>query len=79
MSDERKRESTRDTTPPQANPYLAMPLARVRLDAINGVRLAVEAWRSRDPQGAGKELGHVIEPGAAGPEMNQDAGARKHE
>jgi len=47
----------------QDNPYLTMPMAQVKADARNGVRLAVEAWRQRDAEGAGKELGRVVEPG----------------
>lgn len=46
------------------NPYLKMPLDRVRQDALNGVRLARIAWRERDPDGASKTLGKVLEPHA---------------
>ena len=45
---------------PQENLYLtAVPLDRVKQDALYGVRLARLAWRTRDPEGAAKELGHV--------------------
>jgi len=44
------------------NAYLNMPLPRVRTDALHGVRLAREAWRVRDPDGAARELGRVVEP-----------------
>jgi hypothetical protein len=47
----------------QENPYMIMPLDRVRSDALYGVRLARLAWRARDPEGSGKELGRIIEPG----------------
>ncbi|RPJ20744.1 MAG: hypothetical protein EHM35_19100 [Planctomycetaceae bacterium] len=48
----------------QENPYMtAVPLDRVRSDALYGVRLARLAWRARDPEGAAKELGRIIEPG----------------
>jgi hypothetical protein len=47
----------------QANPYLRMPLERVRADAIYGVQLARLAWRARDPEGAARVLGQIIEPG----------------
>jgi len=45
------------------NPYLdsRMPLSRVRLDALQGVKLAREAWRTRDSDGAARELGRVVE------------------
>jgi hypothetical protein len=45
------------------NPYLVMPLDQVKADARNGVRLAVEAWRQRDPDGAARELHPIVEPG----------------
>jgi len=45
------------------NPYMVMPIDRVRSDATAGVRLAVEAWRARDPDGATRELHPVVEPG----------------
>ena len=44
------------------NPYMVMPIDRVRADALHGVRAAREAWRERDPDGAGQQLGKVIEP-----------------
>ncbi len=46
------------------NPYLnpAMPLSHVESDARAGVSLAKRAWRLRDPAGAARELGRVIEP-----------------
>ncbi len=44
------------------NPYLNMPLDRVRLDAKTGVTLARLAWRERDPEGAAREMGRVVEP-----------------
>lgn len=37
-------------------------MPRVREDAGHGVSLARIAWRKRDPSGAAKVLGHVIEP-----------------
>ena len=46
----------------QGNPYMVMPLARVRADAHQGVSLAKEAWRQRDPEGAAKALGSIVEP-----------------
>lgn len=49
------------------NPYLRMPLDRVRADAEHGVRLAREAWRERDPDGANLALGHVIQPNSSKP------------
>jgi hypothetical protein len=46
------------------NPYvMKVPLDRVRQDALYGVQLARQAWRARDPEGAAKELGRIIEPG----------------
>jgi ribonuclease HI len=50
----------------QENPYLIMPLDRVRSDALHGVRLAREAWRQRDPEGAA-ELGRIVEPSQVTP------------
>jgi len=49
------------------NPYLnpGMPLSRVRLDALHGVKLAREAWRVRDPEGVARELGRIVEPSSA--------------
>jgi hypothetical protein len=47
----------------ETNPYLTMPLDRVRQDALHGVRLARLAWRVRDPEDAARELGRVVEPG----------------
>jgi len=44
------------------NIYLRMPIERVRQDAEHGVSLARQAWRLRDRDGAGRELGYVIEP-----------------
>ena len=44
------------------NPYLHVPMDRLRRDAVNGVRLAIAAWRVRDPDGAAKVLGRVVEP-----------------
>ena len=48
-----------------SNPYLnpVMRFDRLRSDALAGVHLAREAWRARDPEGAAKELGRVIQPG----------------
>ena len=60
------------------NPYLIMPLAQVRTDARNGVRLACEAWRTRDPEGAARELGRIVEPpAAAGEPREQDQAERQ--
>jgi hypothetical protein len=50
------------TTTPQANPYLIMPLDRVRSDALYGVSAARTAWRARDPEAA-EEMGKIILPG----------------
>ena len=55
-------------TPPEAsaeetNIYLRMPLAQVRADALNGVIAARQGWRLRDPEGAARVLGRVVEPG----------------
>jgi len=47
----------------QENPYMVMSIDRVRSDGLHGVSLAIEAWRTRDPAGAARELGPVIEPG----------------
>ena len=47
----------------KSNPYLVMPLPQVQADARNGVRLACEAWRTRDPEDAARELDRIIEPG----------------
>jgi hypothetical protein len=47
----------------EANIYLRMPADRVRSDALYGVSLAAAAWRTRDPEGAAKVLGRIIEPG----------------
>jgi len=44
------------------NIYLRMPLERVQQDALHGVSAAREAWRKRDPEGAAREIGYVIEP-----------------
>jgi len=44
------------------NPYMVMPLDRVRRDAEHGVRLAREAWRQREPQAAAVALGRIVEP-----------------
>ena len=44
------------------NPYLIMPIDRVRQDAANGVSLARQAYAKREPQEAWK-LGIGIEPG----------------
>ena len=41
------------------NPYLKMPMDRVRADAINGVKLAQEAWKERE--GAKSILSHKEE------------------
>jgi hypothetical protein len=45
----------------QMNPYLTMLLHRVRTDALHVVRLAREARRIRDPDGAARELGRIVE------------------
>lgn len=45
------------------NPYLRMPIDRVRADALAGVRLAREAYRERDPVHADIDLGAVVLPG----------------
>jgi len=45
------------------NIYLRMPLARVRSDALHGVKLAREAYRERDPVRADIDLGPVVLPG----------------
>ena len=44
------------------NVYLKMPIERVRQDAKQGVSLARQAWRIRQPVEAAKALGHIIEP-----------------
>jgi hypothetical protein len=58
----------------QTNTYLnpTMPLDRVRTDALHGVRLAREAWRIRDPDGAARELGWIVE--RASPVAKADEG-----
>jgi len=45
-----------------ANPYMRVPLDRVRTDALNGVRLARIAWRQREPQAAAVAMGRIVEP-----------------
>jgi len=44
-----------------ANPYLIMPIERVKTDAVYGVSLARTALRQRDPEQA-DELGIGVEP-----------------
>jgi len=44
------------------NPYLRMPLARVRQDALHGVAAAREAYRERDALHADLDLGPVVSP-----------------
>ena len=44
------------------NPYLRVPLDRVRSDALTGVKLAREAYRERDPVHADLDLGSVVLP-----------------
>jgi len=41
--------------------YLKMPLSRVIEDARAGVSAARTAWRRRDPDGAGRVLGYVVD------------------
>jgi len=49
----------------KVNPYMVMPLAQVRRDALHGVRLARQAWRIWDPKSALPELERIIGPGQA--------------
>jgi len=59
----KKKIATTPTDRQQAgNPYLRMPLDRVRADALYGVTLAREAWRILDPDGANLALGRIVEP-----------------
>jgi hypothetical protein len=53
------------------NPYLHMHLRRVRIDAVSGVALAIQACQQRDPEGAARVLGPVLEvSGQEGPAQN---------
>lgn len=62
-SDLTRPEPPQGATTDHNNVYLQVPLPRVRVDALYGVRAAREAWRARDPEGAAKILGRIIEPG----------------
>jgi hypothetical protein len=59
----RARDGEQRSDTMSENIYLRMPLAQVRSDAIHGVSLAIEAWRTRDPAAAARELHPTIEPG----------------
>ena len=44
------------------NPYMRMPLDRLRQDALHGVSAARQAYRERDPVHADLLFGPVVSP-----------------